>query len=86
MTNRRDVFVAALVDWLNQRLVKPGFTVHADTHLFEHGLIDSMAILKLIAWTERELGRVIPDEQIRMDNFRTPRRVAQVFLQADAHA
>ena len=50
----------------------------ADTPLFANGLINSIRILKLIAWTEHALAKRIPDARIRMDNFRTVRRIADV--------
>lgn len=71
--------LAALVPWIDRRLAPEGVRIGPDTELFADGLIDSMKILLLIAWTERAIGRPIPDEQIRMDNFRTPRRIAAVF-------
>lgn len=71
--------LAALVPWIQARLAPDGVRIGADTELFSGGLIDSMKILLLIAWTERAIGRSIPDEQIRMDNFETPRRIADVF-------
>lgn len=71
--------LAAIVPWIERRLAPPETRIEADTELFAAGLIDSMKILMLIAWTERATGRPIPDEQIRMDNFRTPRRIADVF-------
>ena len=56
---------------------RPGTNgVDDDTELFESGLIDSMRILQLIAWTERETGRRVQDQQIQMDNFHTPQRIA----------
>lgn len=75
----RDRFTRGLTTWLNATVAPPGVTIHADTPLFEGGLIDSIRILELIAWTERETGRNIPDRMIRMDNFRTPDRIAEVF-------
>ena len=71
----------ALLLWLNERMAPQGTLIEADTPLFE-GLIDSMRVLELIAWTEREVGRTISDEQILMDNFSTPRRIAEVFTEA----
>ena len=53
-------------------------TIQADTPLFE-GIIDSMKVLELIAWTEKETGQTIPDQKIVMSNFSTARRVAEVF-------
>lgn len=76
-------FTTALVSWLNRRLLPGGPRVTATTPLFADGLIDSIRILALIAWTERALGRRIPDEQIRMDNFHSVRRIAEVFAGGD---
>lgn len=75
-------FIERILGWLNRRLAPPGITIQADTELFATGLIDSMRILQLIAWTERETGRAVPDEQIRMDNFQTARRIAETFAGA----
>jgi acyl carrier protein len=81
----RDRFITATLDWLRRRLLPRGVTIDADTPLFDGGLIDSIRILKLIAWTERATGRVIPDRQIVMDNFRTVRRMADTFVTEAAH-
>ena len=75
----RNAFVARTVDWINRTLVPEGVTVDADTPLFASGLINSIRILRIIAWTEHATGRRIPDAAIRMDNFRTVRRIADVF-------
>ena len=80
MTSERSTFVAEMVAWINQRLAPPGVTITADTPLFAGGLINSIRVLELIAWTERAIGAEIPDQRIRMDNFRTVRRIAEVFV------
>lgn len=72
-------FERAMVAWLNARLLPPGVSVDAHTPLFETGLIDSIRILDLIAWTECASGRRIPDEAIRMDRFRTVATIAATF-------
>lgn len=78
MTRTR--FVAEMVDWLNRRYsAQTGVVFAAETALFVRGRIDSIRILELIAWTERAIGRAIPDEQIRMDNFSSVLRIADVF-------
>jgi len=77
-------FTEAMIIWLNALIARPGITVDADTPLFEGGLIDSIRILELIAWTEDAIGAVIPDARIRMDNFRTVRRIAEVFVAENA--
>jgi acyl carrier protein len=76
----RERFVAALLAWLDGRFGRSlGVRFAADTPLFENRLIDSIRVLELIAWTERATGRVIPDEMIRMDHFRTARTIAATF-------
>jgi acyl carrier protein len=72
-------FIADTLAWLHRRVLPPDVSVDADTPLFDNGLVDSIRILKLIAWTESRIGRTIPDREIRMDNFRCVRRIAAVF-------
>lgn len=77
----RAAFIRDTTDWINTRLVPAGATIDADTPLFEGGLIDSLKVLRLIAWTERAIGRPIPDAMIRMDHFRDIRHIAHTFLE-----
>jgi acyl carrier protein len=77
--------VAALVSWLNRRF-DVGIEITATTPLFAGGLINSIRVLELIAWTERAIGRRIPDVAIRMDNFRSARRIAEVFVNEEKGA
>ena len=52
-----------------------------DTPLFADGWIDSLSILKLIAFVELMIGREIRDEEIVMENFRTVETIAKRFVQ-----
>lgn len=74
-------FVIEMLEWLNRKLAPPGVTIEADTPLFRSGVINSIRILELIAWTERATGRTIPDREIRMDNFQSVGRIADVFVE-----
>ena len=85
-TSARPRFVTDMLEWLNRRLAPPGVTIDADTPLFRTGIINSIRILELIAWTERATGRPIPDREIRMDNFQTVTRIADVFAPEQSHA
>ncbi|MFN2566168.1 MAG: hypothetical protein ABR499_14320 [Gemmatimonadaceae bacterium] len=76
----RDAFVREMLEWINARLAPPGFRVEATTQLFADRIINSIKILELIAWTERAIGRPVPDAQIRLDNFRSVERIAEVFV------
>ena len=75
-------FVVRTVAWINATLVPDGITVDADTPLFANGLINSIRVLQLIAWTEHALDMRIPDARIRMDHFRTVRHIADTFAGA----
>jgi acyl carrier protein len=76
----RERFIADMVAWLRDRLSPTEIMIMADTPLFTPGLMDSIRVLELIAYTERAIESVIPDSRIRMDNFRTVGRIAEVFL------
>ena len=78
----RDRFVRDTVAWINGALLPPGVIINEYTPLFDDGLIDSIRILKLIAWTERSIGREIPDHQIRMDLFQDVATMATTFVEA----
>ena len=76
----RERFITDMVIWLRGRLASAGIVIGPDTPLFTPGLMDTIRVLELIAYTERAIGSVIPDSRIRMDNFRTVGRIADVFL------
>ena len=82
ISSNRPGFVSDMLEWLNRRLAPPGVIIDADTPLFRSGIINSIRILELIAWTERATGRTIADREIRMDNFQTVGRIADVFVEA----
>ena len=86
MTSSREALEQELVAWLNARFAPDGPPIEADTPLFASGLLDSMRILQLIAWTERAIGHEIPDSAIRTDNFASPARIAELFATEDRHA
>ena len=81
--SRRTLFVVQTLQWISERLAPPGVVVSARTPLFASGLISSIKVLDLIAWTERAIGRPIDDSQIRLDNFHSVQRIADVFVQEE---
>jgi acyl carrier protein len=50
-----------------------------DTPLFADGWIESLSILKLIAYLELMIGREIVDQEIVMKNFQTVNTIAEQF-------
>jgi len=83
----REALEHELVTWLNARFAPDGPPIEPDTPLFSGGLLDSLRILELIAWTERAIGREITDGEIRTDNFASAARIVDTFAVggADAH-
>ena len=77
-----ETFIEETIAWTNRTMVPPGVTISADTPLFANGLINSIRVLRLIAWTEHALGIRIPDARIRMDYFRSVRQIACTFAPA----
>jgi len=69
-----------LLNYINgELLTDPTRRASADTPLFEDGWIDSLKILKLIAFVELMTGRNIPDEEVVMKNFRTVTTIVEHF-------
>jgi acyl carrier protein len=49
------------------------------TPLFDSGLVDSLAIVQLIAFVERTTGREIPARMVVMKHFRTVLAICESF-------
>lgn len=72
-----------LLQFVNEDLLgSSGKKMALDTPLFEEGGLDSLKILKLIAFLEIESGRKIPDELIVMDRFRNVAVITKNFLES----
>ena len=53
--------------------------IERDTYLFDEGLVDSLSILKLIAFVELQIGRHLDDREIVMEHFRTVEAIERRF-------
>jgi acyl carrier protein len=60
-----------------------------DTDLIESGLLDSLALVSLLAEIEREFGFELPLDTLEVDDFRTVESAASyveaAFAMGDAH-
>ncbi len=45
--------------------------VAEDTLLLEQGLLDSLGLMSLVAFLERQYQLIVPEEEITSDNFRS---------------
>jgi acyl carrier protein len=73
-----------LVQFINEILptlhpLKEAPCVDEETPLFESGLIDSLAILHLIAYVEHVTGQQIPPRMVVMKHFRTVATICESF-------
>jgi acyl carrier protein len=57
---------------ISRRVTVSAGTIEADTRLLETGLLDSMAVLNIVAAVEQEAGVDIPESQVVGAHFRTP--------------
>jgi acyl carrier protein len=64
-----------LLEFINGSLLPGKAPVDADARLFEDGYIDSIRVLDLIAFVEREIGRKVPDKLVRLSTFRSVRAI-----------
>lgn len=82
-TLSRHEFVHALTEFvqgpLHARHGVNAAKIDASTPLFESGLIDSLAILDLLAFVERATGRPIPIKKVDIRFFGTIDRIADAF-------
>jgi len=70
-----------LMDFVNRALLAsdPARAADADTALFEEGIVTSLRILDLIAFVEKATGVKVPDDAVRLANFRSVRAIAAAF-------
>ena len=80
----RAAFQRALTDLIvsglsSRRRAPVRVEVDGQTPLFESGLIDSLAILELIAFVEEATGRPIPAREVHLKHFGTIDRICNAF-------
>jgi acyl carrier protein len=73
-----------LIAWLRQagsKLGNPEIT--PETDLIDQGVLDSLEILRLVAFLEERFRITIPVEEFVPQNFRTPSTVAAMVARLD---
>ena len=66
-------------DLLADAMKEKEVVIDADTYLFDDGLVDSLGILRLIAFLELCIGRTIRDEEVVMEHFRSVHAMTRRF-------
>ncbi|HEX3631697.1 MAG TPA: acyl carrier protein [Casimicrobiaceae bacterium] len=59
---------------------KGGIAVAPDTDIIGEGLVDSLAIFKLIAFVEETFGVTIEPDEVLLENFQTLRAVRNLIV------
>ncbi len=54
----------------------PDLTITPQTDIFEIGFMNSLLAMRYIVFIETTFGVTIPDEELEIDNIRTPAAVA----------
>ena len=62
---------AKIVDYINEELLNGVAEVDRTDDLLASGLVDSFAIMWLVAFVEEQSGMTIPPDDLVIDNFRT---------------
>ena len=84
----RDAFARALLDFISGPLcarhsrVRQPVRLDAFTPLFDTGIVDSLAILDLLAFVETATGAPVPIRMVDMQFFGTVDRIARTFWPA----
>ena len=54
--------------------------IEPDTLLFKEKVLDSMNILDLLGYIEKQLKRRLNNDEVVMSNFESARKITEVFL------
>ena len=73
----------SLLDFIVEDLLAGEFKVELEDNLLADGMIDSLSVVRLVAFIEDEFGHVVQPEDITIENFGTVEQLA-VFLESQA--
>lgn len=64
--------VALISAYISREFVsEPQFLLKSDTPLFESGILDSLSLLMLVQFLERQFGVVVRQKELVRENFMT---------------
>ena len=58
-----------IIEYINNQLLNNRTTVDADRELLVSGILDSLAVMSLVAFLEKLDGRKIPPLDVTLENF-----------------
>ncbi len=64
-------FDTTLTEFVSQELLSGRHSVAADENLLAEGMVDSLGMLRLVAFIEERFGIRVPPDQFTIENFRS---------------
>ena len=58
-----------LIQYINENLINNAEPISEDTDLLKSGLVDSLAIVRLVAYVEKEFTIVVSATELTLENF-----------------
>ncbi len=58
-----------LITYIQSELLNDQHTITADQDLLISGLIDSIGVMRLVGFIEKDLGTTIPPKDVTLENF-----------------
>jgi acyl carrier protein len=55
---------------------RPDLTLAGDEDLLGSGLVDSLGVMRIVAFIEERFGIAVPPEDVRIEHFLTVRQIA----------
>lgn len=69
--------VNSVLDFIRSRY--PQADISADIDIFQVGYVNSLFAMELVMFVENTFGLTIPNEELRIDNFRTALSMAELI-------
>ncbi len=63
----------------NEITAEPFLEINSSDNLLETGIVDSMGMMKLILFLEKQFKKRVPAEDMTIDNFETVEKIASYF-------
>ena len=58
-----------LIKFITEQLLNSSMTIDAERELLVSGILDSLAVMSLVAYIEKSIGKPIPPLDVTLDNF-----------------
>jgi len=76
-----------LTDFIKQEILHGrSIAMNDETDLLASGVIDSLGILRMVAFMDERFGVKVPDEDVVFENFQNVRVMAQYIVQQKSAA